>query len=677
MSCLPTENQLLLTYVMHLLLKISQSASTNGMDSKNIAICVGPNLIWPNTGHETTNVGEMCLLIIFFIDYCQQIFGTELPALYQQAEVQLRIDMDRIENTNSPICTKLDGPTVVENEECHRQLQEESVNMDCNLIATSVTDVSVTGWMDISIPILTPSSASPAAINTGMYNTLDNQVNIHVQSSPTSNDSYTTSAGSETGEEGFHNSQKNKKCQICPCLTPSSANSLAISTGMYNTLDNQVNIHVQSSPTSNDSYATSARSETGEEGFHNSQKNEECQICPRLTPSSASSLVISTGMYNTFDNQVIIRVQSSPTSNDSCATSAGSETGEEGFYNSQMNEECQICPRLTPSSSSSSDICSAIYNILDNQVIIHVQNSSTSNDSYSPSAEFESSEGFHNSQKNEECQIYLSLTPSSASSLAVSTGMYNTLENQIAIRVQNSPTSNNLYTPSTGSKSVEQGFYNSQKDEDCQVCLCLTLSSASSLAVSTGMYNTLENQVAIHFQNFPISNDLYAPSAGSDTGEEEFHNSQKKKECQICPHLQSNTDVQPDTVTTSQVKQLTEYFSKFEKNPISLDIGNTKARLGLIPQLSQKQKDNLSSTYEMEEAIQAPIRDNKRNTESCFSKKLPSQRDNSKITALSVAERREVWERRSRGGNIPTEENKSGSLNTGKEAGSSGDDSIY
>ena len=471
---------------MHLLLKISQFASTNGMDSKNIAICVGPNLIWPNTGHETTNVGEMCLLIIFFIDYCQQIFGTELPALYQQAEVQLRIDMDRMENTNSPICTKLDGPNVVENKECHRQLQEESLNMDCNLIATSVTDVSVTGWMDISIPILTPSSASPAAISTGLYNTLDNQVIICVQSSPTSNDSYTTSAGSETGEEGFHNSQKNK----------------------------------------------------------------ECQICPRLTPSSASSL-------------------------------------------------------------------------------------------------------------------------------AASTGMYNTLENQIAIHVQNSPTSNDLYAPSTGSESVLQEFHNSQKDEECQVCPCLTLSSASSLAVSTGMYNTLENQVAIHFQNSPISNDLYAPSAGSETGEEGFHNSQKKKECQICPHLQSNTDVQPDTVTTSQVKQLTEYFSKFEKNPISLDIGNTKARLGLIPQLSQKQKEDLSSTSELKEAIQAPIRDNKRNTESRCSKKLPSWKDDSKITASSVAERREVWERQSRGGNIPTEKNKSGSLNTGKEAGSSGDDSIY
>lgn len=45
---LPTHNCLLLRYVFCLLHYINKHSEVNRMDAYNLAICIGPNMLWPN-----------------------------------------------------------------------------------------------------------------------------------------------------------------------------------------------------------------------------------------------------------------------------------------------------------------------------------------------------------------------------------------------------------------------------------------------------------------------------------------------------------------------------------------------------------------------------------------------------------------------------------------------------
>ena len=83
---LPNENQLFLRYLMPLLHHISRSADVNGMTSANLAICFAPSLLWPSSGLDVIK-NEVPPLIQFFIEYCPDIFGAELPVLYKQAQL--------------------------------------------------------------------------------------------------------------------------------------------------------------------------------------------------------------------------------------------------------------------------------------------------------------------------------------------------------------------------------------------------------------------------------------------------------------------------------------------------------------------------------------------------------------------------------------------------------------
>ncbi|NXJ67137.1 TAGAP protein, partial [Rostratula benghalensis] len=86
---LPRPNLLLLRHLLSLLHHISQNAETNRMDSSNLAICVGPNMLSPET--DTTLPLEVqkemndkvTVLVEFLINNCSEIFGEDiaLPAL--------------------------------------------------------------------------------------------------------------------------------------------------------------------------------------------------------------------------------------------------------------------------------------------------------------------------------------------------------------------------------------------------------------------------------------------------------------------------------------------------------------------------------------------------------------------------------------------------------------------
>ena len=79
---LPSENQLLLQFLIPLLHHITEEAVTNGMNSINLAICFAPSLLWPDSGLDVIK-NEVPPLIQFMIEHSPEIFGHELPDLYQ------------------------------------------------------------------------------------------------------------------------------------------------------------------------------------------------------------------------------------------------------------------------------------------------------------------------------------------------------------------------------------------------------------------------------------------------------------------------------------------------------------------------------------------------------------------------------------------------------------------
>ncbi|NWR70081.1 TAGAP protein, partial [Centropus unirufus] len=85
---LPRPNLALLKNLLSLLHRISQSAETNRMDSSNLAICVGPNMLSPEMDNtlplevQKEMNDKVTLLVEFLINNCSEIFGEDitLPA---------------------------------------------------------------------------------------------------------------------------------------------------------------------------------------------------------------------------------------------------------------------------------------------------------------------------------------------------------------------------------------------------------------------------------------------------------------------------------------------------------------------------------------------------------------------------------------------------------------------
>ncbi|NXN32857.1 TAGAP protein, partial [Nycticryphes semicollaris] len=85
---LPRPNLLLLKHLLSLLHHISQNAKTNRMDSSNLAICLGPNMLSPETNNtlplevQKEMNDKVTVLVEFLINNCSEIFGEDiaLPA---------------------------------------------------------------------------------------------------------------------------------------------------------------------------------------------------------------------------------------------------------------------------------------------------------------------------------------------------------------------------------------------------------------------------------------------------------------------------------------------------------------------------------------------------------------------------------------------------------------------
>ncbi|NXH16471.1 TAGAP protein, partial [Bucco capensis] len=81
---LPRPNLVLLRHLLSLLHHISQNAETSRMDSSNLAICIGPNMLSPETDNmlplevQKEMNDKVTVLVEFLINNCSEIFGEDI-----------------------------------------------------------------------------------------------------------------------------------------------------------------------------------------------------------------------------------------------------------------------------------------------------------------------------------------------------------------------------------------------------------------------------------------------------------------------------------------------------------------------------------------------------------------------------------------------------------------------
>uniref|UniRef100_A0A8C2LEW5 T-cell activation Rho GTPase-activating protein n=2 Tax=Cricetulus griseus TaxID=10029 RepID=A0A8C2LEW5_CRIGR len=84
-DCLPRPNLLLLRHLVYVLHLISKNAEVNKMDSSNLAICIGPNVLTLKNDQSLSFQVQKDLnskvktLVEFLIDNCFEIFGENIP----------------------------------------------------------------------------------------------------------------------------------------------------------------------------------------------------------------------------------------------------------------------------------------------------------------------------------------------------------------------------------------------------------------------------------------------------------------------------------------------------------------------------------------------------------------------------------------------------------------------
>lgn len=80
---LPSENYLLLTQVICVLYNISRRAKLNLMSAANLAVCLGPSLLWESS--QNAPMRTLPTLIETLINHCQILFGTQIVSLLGDA----------------------------------------------------------------------------------------------------------------------------------------------------------------------------------------------------------------------------------------------------------------------------------------------------------------------------------------------------------------------------------------------------------------------------------------------------------------------------------------------------------------------------------------------------------------------------------------------------------------
>ena len=84
-SRMPESNQVVLCHVFHILHCIASNSEVNEMTAANLAICMAPTLLWPDTGIEVIR-NEVPPMIIFMIDHTPEIFSNHFPAAFKEFE---------------------------------------------------------------------------------------------------------------------------------------------------------------------------------------------------------------------------------------------------------------------------------------------------------------------------------------------------------------------------------------------------------------------------------------------------------------------------------------------------------------------------------------------------------------------------------------------------------------
>lgn len=97
------ENRVLVTHVIPLLHHISRFHATNAMSTINIAICLAPSLLWPDTGLDVI-MNEVPPLVQFLIEHSPNIFGPDLPELFENLPPPAS-DFDPSTTDNTPPVT--------------------------------------------------------------------------------------------------------------------------------------------------------------------------------------------------------------------------------------------------------------------------------------------------------------------------------------------------------------------------------------------------------------------------------------------------------------------------------------------------------------------------------------------------------------------------------------------
>lgn len=94
---------MLVTHVIPLLHHISRFHATNAMSTINIAICLAPSLLWPDTGLDVI-MNEVPPLVQFLIEHSPKIFGPDLPELFENLPPPAS-DFDPSTTDNTPPVT--------------------------------------------------------------------------------------------------------------------------------------------------------------------------------------------------------------------------------------------------------------------------------------------------------------------------------------------------------------------------------------------------------------------------------------------------------------------------------------------------------------------------------------------------------------------------------------------
>ncbi|XP_059355042.1 T-cell activation Rho GTPase-activating protein-like isoform X2 [Carassius carassius] len=124
---LPKANSLLLQHLVCLFHHISQRSETNKMDARNLAVCIAPTLLHPDSQPlDRDDVAKATHLIQFLIENCCEVFGNDILKLFEDLE-----DQDSIYKSDSASLVSPDISFDVHRHDSAYDSTDPDVDCDC------------------------------------------------------------------------------------------------------------------------------------------------------------------------------------------------------------------------------------------------------------------------------------------------------------------------------------------------------------------------------------------------------------------------------------------------------------------------------------------------------------------------------------------------------------------